>query len=547
MISVCNVTLAFGKKTLFKDVNVKFTPGNCYGLIGANGSGKSTFLKVISGEIEPNSGEIVIGKNQRIAMLRQDHFAFDECTVLDTVLMGYPKLYEVMKERNELYAKTEFSEKDGNRASELEEIFGEMNGYEAESEAATLLSGLGIGEDLNVKKMKELSGGEKVRVLLAQALFGNPDVLLLDEPTNHLDLESVNWLEDFLADFPNTVIVVSHDRHFINTVCTHIADIDYGQIKIYTGNYDFWVEASQLAVQQKKDENKKKEEQAKELQNFIARFSANASKSKQATSRKKLLEKLTIEEIPVSSRKFPYIAFKPNRDCGKKVLTVHGLQVSDEGEILFKNLDLELHQGDKVAFLGDNPILKTALFQTLMEERKADAGTFQWGETITPAYMPKENSSYFNEDINLIEWLRRYSRDKDESAIRGFLGRMLFSGDESLKKVSVLSGGEKVRCMLSMMMQSGANALLLDEPTNHLDLESITSLNNGMIGFPGAMLFTSHDRQLLESVANRIVEFTPNGVIDRKMTFVEYSESAEVKETRDQLYHGHHRMTMDDE
>lgn len=544
MVQVNNLTLAFGKRTLFKEVNIKFLPGNCYGLIGANGSGKSTFLKVLSGEIEPSSGTVNTGKNERIAILRQDQFAYDDYKVLETVIMGHEKLHAVMKEREIIYSKGEFTEEDGNRAGELEEIFGHMNGYEAEADAATLLAGLGIPDALHGMKMKDLEGSQKVRVLLAQTLFGNPDTLLLDEPTNQLDIESITWLENFILNFNNTVIVVSHDRHFINKVCTHIADIDYGQIKVYTGNYDFWVQASQLDVQQKKDENEKKEEQAKQLQEFIARFSANASKAKQATSRKKLLEKLTLDEIPPSSRRFPYVSFKPNRDCGTKILTVEGLTLEIDGQKVMENYDFQVHPGDKIAFFGQNANAKTAFFQAIVEEVKPAAGKIKWGETITIAYFPKENSKYFEDDVSLYVWLRQYSKEKDDTAVRGFLGRMLFSGDEALKSVTKLSGGERVRLMLSKMMQTGANALVLDEPTNHLDLESITALNNALMAFPGVLLFSSHDHQFIETIANRVIEITPGGVIDRAMTFDEYMESKDVQALRDKLYHGHQRLML---
>ena len=544
MLNVSDITLSFGKRILFKDVNIKFSPGNCYGLIGANGSGKSTFLKILSGEIEPTFGTVSTNPNERIAMLQQDQFAFDEYTVMNTVIMGYKKLYDVLIERDTIYTKEDFSEEDGHRAAELEDLLAEMDGYEAESNAASLLNGLGIGTEFHETLMKDLEGGQKVRVLLAQALFGNPDILLLDEPTNNLDLESITWLENFLYNFNNTVIVVSHDRHFINKVCTHIADIDFGKIQIYTGNYDFWAEASQLAIKQRKEENKKKEDKANELKAFIQRFSSNASKAKQATSRKKLLEKLTIEEMPVTSRRFPYIAFKPNRESGKMILTVENISKKVDGEDVLKDFSLVVNKGDKIAFIGQNGFAKTLLFQILMGEIKPDVGTFKWGETITTAYFPKENSSYFEDDVNLIEWLKQYSTEKDDSYVRGFLGRMLFSGDESLKKVNVLSGGEKVRCLLSKMMLSGANALILDEPTNHLDLESITALNNSLIAFDEIILFTSHDHQFIDTIANRIVEITPAGIIERAMGFDEYLENEEVQKLRDELYHGHQRMNI---
>ncbi|HRX15443.1 MAG TPA: ATP-binding cassette domain-containing protein [Spirochaetota bacterium] len=544
MLQVTDVSLAFNKSPLFKNVNLKFTPGFCYGLIGANGAGKSTFLKILSGEIKPDSGSISHGPDERIAILKQDQFAFEEHTVLDTVFMGYTKLYEIVKERETLYAKGEFSEEDGIRAAELEEIFGEMDGYEAESNAAILLSGLGIMDELHTKKMKELEGGEKVRVLLAQALFGNPDILLLDEPTNNLDLESITWLENFLYNFDNTVIVVSHDRHFMNRVCTHIADIDFQKIQLYAGNYDFWAEVSQLAMRQKKDENKKKEDKIKELQAFVERFSSNASKAKQATSRKKILDSLTLEDIPATSRRFPWVAFKPERECGKVILEVEGLCKSIDGVEVIKDFDLVVNQKDKIAFVGPNNIAKSVLFDMLCGNMVPDAGTIKWGETITTSYFPKESASYFDVDYDLINWLRQYSKEKDENFVRGFLGRMLFTGEDALKKVSVLSGGEKVRCMLSKMMLSGANALVLDEPTNHLDLEAITALNNGLIAFTEVILFSSHDHQFIDSIANRIIELTPNGYIDRMMRFDDYIENEDVRKLRDSLYNGHDRIII---
>ena len=545
MISASNITLAYGKRVLFKDVNIKFTPGNCYGLIGANGAGKSTFLKILSSEVEADKGEITIGPRERIAVLRQDQFAFDEETVFNTVIMGHKRLYEVMAEREAIYSKADFSEADGIRSAELEAEFAEMNGYEAESEAAVLLNGLGIPEELRQKRMKELEAGDKVRVLLAQALFGNPDVLLLDEPTNHLDLKSIAWLEDFLYRFSNTVIVVSHDRHFLNQVCTHVADIDFGRIQVYVGNYDFWYQASQLTLKQKQNDNRKVTEKANELKEFIQRFSSNASKAKQATSRKKLLEKLTIEEMPVSSRKYPYVVFKPERPCGDIILEINGLSKQVEGVPVLNDLTLNVRKGDKIAFVGGNSLAKTTLFQILAGELEPDAGSFRWGVTITPAYFPKENSAYFENDLNLIEWLGQYSPPTEgESFARGFLGRMLFSGEEAMKKTSVLSGGERVRCMLSRMMLTGANALILDEPTNHLDLESITALNNGLIAFTEVVLFSSHDHEFVSTVANRIVEITPGGIIDRVMGFEEYLEDAEVTELRDELFHGHQELAL---
>ena len=537
MISTSNLTLQFGKRILFKEVNIKFTPGNCYGVIGANGAGKSTFLKLLSGEIEPTKGDVIITPGQRLAVLKQNHYEFDEYEVLKTVIMGHARLVEIMDEKEILYAKADFSDEDGMKVSELECEFAELNGWEAESEAARLLNGLGISENLHNLKMAELSGKEKVRVLLAQALFGNPDILLLDEPTNHLDIVSIKWLEEFLYNFENTVIVVSHDRHFLNQVCTHIADVDFEGIQLYVGNYDFWLESSQLALQLAKDANKKKEEKAKELQTFIQRFSANASKSKQATSRKKLLEKLTLDDIKPSSRKYPYIAFKPEREAGAQLLTVENISKTIEGEQILKDVSILVNKGDKIAFVGPDGLAKTTLFKILMGEMEADSGEYKWGITTTQAYLPKDNSSYFdNVDLSLVDWLRQYSEDQDETFVRGFLGRMLFSGEESLKEAKVLSGGEKVRCMLSKMMLSGSNVLLLDEPTNHLDLESITALNNGLISFPGTMLFVSHDHQFIETIANRIIEITPNGLIDRTMSYDEYLENDEVKKQLDILY-----------
>ena len=545
MITASNVTLSYGKRVLFKDVNIKFTPGNCYGLIGANGAGKSTFLKILSGEIAPDKGEITIGPRERIAVLRQDQFAFDEETVFNTVIMGHRRLYDVMVEREAIYSKGDFSEADGIRSAELEGEFAEMNGYEAESEAAVLLNGLGIPEELRHKRMKELEGGDKVRVLLAQALFGSPDVLLLDEPTNNLDLKSISWLEEFLFRFPNTVIVVSHDRHFLNQVCTHTADIDFSRIQVYVGNYDFWYHASQLNLRQRQNENRKAAEKAEELKAFIQRFSSNASKAKQATSRKKLLDKLTLEEMPVSSRKYPHVMFKPERPCGDIILEIQGLSKEIDGVKVLDNLDLIVRKNDKIAFVGGNGLARTTLFQLLAGELEPDSGIFRWGVTITHAYFPKENSGYFEKDLNLIEWLGQYSPPTEgETFARGFLGRMLFSGDEATKKTSVLSGGERVRCMLSRMMLSGANVLILDEPTNHLDLESITALNDGLIAYPEVVLFASHDHEFVSTVANRIIEITPGGVIDRVMGFDEYLESEDVARERDALYHGHAELTL---
>ncbi len=533
MICATNVTLAYGKRVLFKNVDIKFTPGNCYGLIGANGAGKSTFLKILSGDIEPDAGTISVGPGARIAVLRQDHFVFDEETVLNTVLMGHKQLYRCMAEREALYAKPDFSDADGIKSGELEVEFAEMNGYEAESEASVFLKNLGITEEMSQKKMKELEGGEKVRVLLAQALFGNPDVLLLDEPTNNLDIKSIAWLEEFLSRFQNTVIVVSHDRHFMNQVCTHIADIDFSKISVYLGNYDFWYQASRLNLRQKCAENKKITDRANELKAFIQRFSSNASKSKQATSRKKLLEKLTLEDIPVSSRKYPFICFKPERPCGNVILEVNGLTKAIDGERVLNNVSFTVNGGDKIAFLGGSSLAKTTLFQILAGEMEPDSGTFSWGITITHSYFPKEHSAYFNGEQNLIAWLLQFAPPSEgENFARTFLGRMLFSGEEATKKINVLSGGEKVRCMLSRMMLSESNVLILDEPTNHLDLESITSLNDSLIKFQEVILFTSHDHEFVNTVANRVVEITPCGVIDELMTFDEYIESAEVAETR---------------
>ncbi|MDF2814984.1 MAG: ykpA [Paenibacillus sp.] len=537
MISTSNVTLRYGKRALFEDVNIKFTPGNCYGLIGANGAGKSTFLKILSGEIEPNSGEVHITPGERMAVLKQNHYEFDEVEVLMTVMMGHKKLFSIMEEKDALYAKADFSEEDGMRAAELEGEFQDLDGWQAESDAAELLIGLGIGTDLHNKKMKELDGNEKVRILLAQALFGNPQILLLDEPTNHLNLESINWLENFLSKFEGTVIVVSHDRHFLNQVCTAIADIDFGKIQMYVGNYDFWYESSQLAVKLSRDANKKTEEKRKELEAFIARFSANASKSKQATSRKKQLEKLTLEDIRPSNRKYPFINFKPEREAGKNILSIDRISKSIDGELVLNDISLVINKGDKIALVGPNGTAKTLLFQIITGEETADSGSYEWGVTTTHAYFPKDNSSYFEGvDMNLVDWLRQYSKDPDETFIRGFLGRMLFSGEESQKKASVLSGGEKVRCMLSKMMLTGANVLLLDEPTNHLDLESITALNNGLIDTDVSMMFVSHDHQFIQTIANRIIEITPSGLIDRMTTYDEYLESAEVKRLRETMY-----------
>ena len=533
MISANNVTLRIGKKALFEDVNIKFTEGNCYGLIGANGAGKSTFLKSLSGELESTSGDVVITPGQRLSFLKQDHFQYDEYTVMDTVIMGNARLYEIMKEKDAIYAKEDFSDEDGIRASELEAEFADMDGWEAESDAATLLNGLGIETDLHYSMMKDLIGAQKVKVLLAQALFGNPDILLLDEPTNHLDLDAIAWLEEFLINFENTVIVVSHDRYFLNKVCTHTADIDYGKIQLYAGNYDFWYESSQLLIRQMKEANKKKEEKIKELQEFISRFSANASKSKQATSRKKALEKIQLDEIRPSSRKYPYIDFRPNREIGNEVLSVEGLTKTIDGVKVLDNVSFILGHDDKVAFVGSNEFAKTTLFRILAGELEPDEGTYKWGVTTSQSYFPKDNTKEFDNDDTIVDWLTQYSEIKDATYVRGFLGRMLFAGEDGVKKVRVLSGGEKVRCMLSKLMISGANVLLLDEPTDHLDMESITALNNGLIKFPGVLLFSSRDHQIVQTTANRIIEILPNGsIIDKITTYDEYLESDEMARKR---------------
>ena len=526
MITVTNVSLQYGGRKLFQDVNLKFTPGNCYGVIGANGAGKSTFLKILSGEIESNTGDISIPPGIRMSVLKQDHYQYDESQVLETVIMGNPRLYEITKEKENLYAKSEFTDEDGIKASELECEFSELNGWEAESEASSLLQGLGISTDLHDKKVGDLSGSEKVKVLLAQALFGNPGILILDEPTNHLDIKSINWLEEFLIQFEGIVIVVSHDRHFLNKVCTHMADVDFGKIKLYVGNYDFWYESSQLALQMMKDQNKKKEEKIKDLQEFIARFSANASKSKQATSRKKLLEKITLDDIQPSNRRYPFVGFKPEREVGNNILAVEGLTKTIDGEKVLDNVSFVVSKGDKIAFVGENELAKTTLFRILMGEMEPDSGEYKWGVTITKSYFPKDNSEFFNDvELNLVDWMRQFSVEKAESFVRGFLGRMLFSGEEALKQAKVLSGGERVRCMLSRMMLSSANVLILDQPTNHLDLESITALNNGLKDYKSNVLFTSHDHQFIQTIANRIIEITPSGIIDKRMTYDEYLES----------------------
>ncbi|MBN2652398.1 MAG: ATP-binding cassette domain-containing protein [Spirochaetales bacterium] len=545
MITVQNLSLAFGQRFLFKDVNIKFTPGNCYGIIGANGAGKSTFLKVLSGELEHDAGEVVIGSGQRLAVLRQDQFAYDEFRVIDTVIMGHEKLFSIMQEKDALYSKEDFSEEDGVRAAELEGEFAELDGWEAENEASKLLAGLGIEEKYHYELMKDIDGGLKVRVLLAQALFGNPDILLLDEPTNHLDLDSITWLEEFLCNFENTVIVVSHDRHFLNQVCTHIADIDYGKVQLYVGNYDFWYESSQIIQRQLKDDKRKREDKIAELKTFIQRFSSNASKSRQATSRKKLIDKLQVEDLKASSRRSPYVHFSPFRESGREILKISGLKLNVEGRDVFNSLDLTVNNGDKIAFVGTDHMTKTLLFQVLMGEIKPDAGDIEWGTTIMPSYFPKDNTVYFETDLNLVDWLRQYTdSDVEESYLRGFLGRMLFSGDEALKPANVLSGGEKVRCMLSKMMLSNANFLILDEPTNHLDLEAITALNNGLIAFKECALFSSHDHQFVDTIANRIIEFTPTGIIDRMMKFDDYLKNQEVRALRDKMYQGHAALSI---
>ena len=537
MLQVTNLSLRYGKRVLFEEVNLKFTPGNCYGIIGANGAGKSTFLKILSGEIDATTGQISMGPNERMSVLKQNHFEFDQLPVLQTVLMGNKKLWDIMVEKDAVYAKPDFSDEDGARAAELENLFAEMDGWNAESSAANLLSELGIKENLHTKLMHELNGKEKVRVLLAQALFGNPDILLLDEPTNDLDVETITWLEDFLADFQNTVIVVSHDRHFLDSVCTHIADIDFAKIQLYTGNYTFWYESSQLALRQRSDQNKKVEDKRKELQDFIERFSANASKSRQATSRKKLLEKLVVDDIQPSNRKYPGIIFKAERDCGDQILHVEGLKKSTpDGTTLFSDITFTMVKGDKVAFLSREPMAVTSFLNIVMGEENADSGEYNWGSTITRSFLPNENSKFFTGEYNLVDWLRQFSADKSETYIRGFLGKMLFSGEEVMKKSNVLSGGEKVRCMISRMMLTNANCLVLDEPTNHLDLESITAFNDALKDWKHVALFTSHDHTYVESVANRIIELTPSGIIDKRMTYDEYLADENVKALRVSMY-----------
>lgn len=540
MISVNNVTLAYGKRVLFDEVNISFTKGNCYGVIGANGAGKSTFLKILSGEIEPNKGTVSISPGERMAVLKQNHFEFDDITVLHTVMMGHKKMWDVMLEKDAIYLKEDFSEADGMKAGELEAEFGEMGGYTAESDAATLLNELGVKEEMHQTLMKDVAGNMKVRVLLAQALFGNPDILLLDEPTNNLDVETISWLENFLADYENIVLVVSHDRHFLDAVCTHVADVDKQKIKVYTGNYTFWYESSQLAARQATDKNKKMEEKKKDLLDFIARFSANASKSKQATSRKKALDKLVFEDITPSNRKYPGIIFKPEREVGNQILNIEKLSKSIDGKPLFKDINFDIVKGQKIAFLSRNPMALTAFFEIINGKMEPDSGKYEWGTTITPAYLPNDNTEFFTGSYNLMDWLRQYVppyvKDVDEDFLRGFLGKMLFSGDEILKKTNVLSGGEKVRCMVSKMMLQNPNVVMLDEPTNHLDLESITAFNDGMITFPGIVLFTTHDHQFMQTVANRIIEITPKGVIDRLSTYDEYLADERVKALREELY-----------
>ncbi len=538
MITVSDLSLKFSDKPLFKDVNLKFTPGNCYGIIGANGAGKSTFLKILSGELEHDKGDIIIPHGQRMAVLKQDHFAFDAYSVKDTVMMGFPRLYETLKEREAIYEKPDFTEEDGLRAADLEGLFSELGGWEADNQIEQMLSGLGLEEMFHDKLMAELDEGQKVRVLLAQAIFGNPDILLLDEPTNGLDLESISWLEEFLIEFPNTVIVVSHDRHFLNSVCTHICDIDFGKIRMYSGNYDFWYQMSQIMQRQARDQQKKRDEKMKDLKEFILRFASNASKSRQATSRKKIYDKLALEEIEVTTRKFPYVNFKPDRDIGNNVVRVEKLNYSSEGLVLLKDFSLTVNRGDKIAFVGMEHNSKSAFFDIISGIVTPESGDVYWGQTTSFTYLGKDNTPFFTNDMNITDWLRQYSPEQDDAYVRGFLGRMLFSGDDSLKPVKVLSGGEKVRCMLSKMMLSGANVLIMDEPTNHLDLEAITSLNEALIDFPGVVLFNSHDHEFISSVANRIVEITPNGVIDRMMNFEDYIEDEHVRALRSEYYKG---------
>lgn len=538
MISVNNLGIQFGKRVLFQDVNLKFTPGNCYGIIGANGAGKSTLMRILSDQLSPTHGTVSMGPGERMSVLEQDHFKFDDCTVLNTVLMGHTQLWDIIQEKDALYAKPDFSDEDGIRASELEEKFAELEGWNAEADAAALLSGLGIKEDRHYMLMRDLSGSEKVRVLLAKALFGNPDNLLLDEPTNDLDLETVAWLEDYLSKFENTVLVVSHDRHFLDSVCTHTLDIDYNKVSLFAGNYSYWYESSQLALRQQQQQNKKAEEKRKELLEFIQRFSANVAKSKQTTSRKKMLEKLNIEEIQPSSRRYPGIIFTPEREPGNKILEVHGLKATVDGEVLFSDVNFQIEKGDKVAFLSHDPRAMTALFEIITGNRKADAGTYDWGLTITTAYLPLDNSQFFNTDMNLVDWLCQYSSDSSEIYLKGFLGKMLFSGEEVLKKASVLSGGEKMRCMIARMMLRNANTMVLDSPTNHLDLESIQAFNNTLQNFKGNILLSSHDHEFIQTVCNRIIELTPNGIIDKMMDYDDYITDEKVAATRQRLYAG---------
>ncbi len=537
MITTTNISLQFGDQKLFEDVNLKFTAGNCYGVIGANGAGKSTLLRIISGEVEPSKGDVFITPGERLVVLKQDHFEFDEYKVLDTVIIGHARLYNIMQEKDVLYAKEDFSEEDGIHVSELESEFEEMDGWEAETNAEKLLMGLGITKDLHTKMMKDLEGGEKVKVLLAQALFGNPANLLLDEPTNHLDFRAISWLEEFLINYDNTLMVVSHDRHFLNKVCTHMVDIDFGKVKMTVGNYNFWYESSQLALKLMKDQNKKKEEKIKDLQNFIARFSSNASKAKQATSRKKVLDKINLDDIMPSTRRYPFVGFKPDREAGKDILYVEHLSKTIDGEKILNDITFTVHKGDKIVFLSRNAVARTVLLQILMGEIEPDEGGFRWGVTTTQAYLPKDNSSYFeDEELNLVEWLRQFSVDKDQTFLRGFLGKMLFSGEEALKNITVLSGGEKVRCMFSKLMLSGANVILLDEPTNHLDLESIHSVNNGLIAFSGTMLFTSHDHKFIDTIATRVIELTPTGIYDKEISFGEFFDDKVIQKQIDKMY-----------
>ncbi len=544
MITASNVSLSYGTQILFKEVNLKFTPGNCYGIIGANGAGKSTFLKILSGEIEPDTGEIIVTPGERLATLKQDHFQYNDYRVIDTVIMGYKHLYDIMQERDAIYAKEDFSEEDGIRAAELEGEFSELGGWEAEANASQMLDGLGIPVSMHEKKMSEIEDNLKVRVLLAQSLFGNPDILLLDEPTNHLDLESIHWLENYLEDFNNTVIVVSHDRHFLNTVCTHICDIDFGRIQLYVGNYDFWYMSSQLAAKQMKDEKKRREEKIAELKEFIQRFSSNVAKAKQATSRKKLIDKLTIDDIKPSSRRFPYVAFKPQREIGKNVLEIKNLSKTIEGEKVLDNLSLVINPGEKVAFVGPNHYAKTVLFEIISGNMEPDEGSYTWGVTTSLSYFPKDNSSLFGPGITMTEYLQQFSKEDDDNFVRSFLGRMLFTGDEALKDCGVLSGGERVRVVLAKMMLEGANCMIFDEPTSHLDLESIQALNNGLIDFKGVLLFNSHDHQFVDSLANRIIEFTPKGIIDKFEKFDDYLVDEDVKEKRDRAYEGRKEVVV---